>query len=107
MHRGPVLIGLVAAATAAGCAHFREPYAYQPPLAPPVYPQPQLAPPMVTYGAPGPAPLVAPGPAAAAVPGAAQGVVMATAEGCPSGCDGAAVPVVYQEGQTPPCPPGP
>jgi len=92
------------------CSHGANQYAYAPPLAPPVYPQPQLpAPPPVA--APGVAPLGAPVmPAAPVVSGAAfDGVVPANADGtCPPCAGGGVVPVVYESaGQTLPCPPGP
>jgi len=92
-----------------GCAHHRaDPYAFQPPLAPPVYPQPQPVTPSVPYtppfsSAPAAAPPTLPGPAVAAA---------GTADPCCQPAGGAVVvagaaPVVYHEGQTPPCPPGP
>jgi len=84
---GPLLVGL---GLSAGCAHHRQDYAYAPPYAPPVYPQPpgptvpgSYAPPVVTI--PGATGQVMPGPVATAP---AAGVPLATADG-----------------QSPPCPP--
>jgi hypothetical protein len=111
---------LVAVFMGVGCAHHRNSQsAYAPPLAPPVYPQPQMATQPVVYpAAPGApvmaAPMYAP-PAGAAVapaapPGmAAAGVVPASADGSCPPCEGSgAIPVVYEGAmQTPPCPSGP
>jgi hypothetical protein len=120
---------LAAMLAACGCAHHKaNQYAYAPPLAPPVYPQPQTAAQPVAY----PAPAVVPSPVMAAptmppgAPGvvgtpaaAAAGPVMtvagevpALADGscppCNAGGAGMAVPVVYEGAmQSPPCPPGP
>lgn len=99
-----------------GCAHTKaNQYTYAPPLAPPVYPQPQMATPaspaMPMMAA---APVAAPG-AVVAAPMAAPGMMTVPVAGqpvmgdpcCPP-MDGGAVPVVYEAaGQTPQCPPGP
>ena len=102
------MVRLVAVALAClagvGCAQHQNQYAYAPPLAPPVYPQPQpvAAPapsmphptqPGVMPAAPGPVPAM-PSAAVECCPPLGPGEVMAT-------------PVVYEEGQTPTCPPGP
>jgi len=105
MWRSCLFVAL-AAAGAVGCAHNKaNQYAYAPPLAPAVYPQPQMAAQPVAYAAPGASPnvTVAPGP----VPPA--GVVMASGDPCcpPPSLNAAAAPVVYAADQTPPCPPGP
>jgi len=117
---------------ACGCAHHKaNQYAYAPPLAPPVYPQPQTAAQPVAYpappvGYPPPPPGVvmppaAPpgmvGPPAAAVPPAmpvmtVAGELPALPNGscppCNAGCADGAVPVAYEAAvQTTPCPPGP
>jgi hypothetical protein len=88
----------------AGCAHTQSQYAYAPPLLPPVYPQPQpvAAPPAPHPTQPGVMP-------AAAVPGPVAPPLAAAAECCPPLGPGEvlATPVVYEEGQMPPCPPGP
>lgn len=90
-----------------GCAHHQNQYAYAPPLAPPVYPQPQpAAAPAVSVPHPT-QPGVLPPAAAAGLP---PPVTMAAgAECCPPLGPGDAVvaPVVYAEGESPPCPPGP
>lgn len=77
-----VVIGL-----AGGCAHHRQDYAYAPPYAPPVYPQPpgptipgSYAPPVVTM--PNAAGAMVPGPVVAG-----------------------AAPATMADGQSPPCPP--
>lgn len=133
----PVKSPLLALATAAGCAalgcahHKANQYAYAPPLAPPVYPQPQTATQPVAFPAPAtlppgsvlppgaalpPGAVIAPGAAAPPLmpPAASAGVVPALADGscpaCPSGCDEpyAAVPVGHASVvQTPPCAEGP
>ncbi|MDA1202457.1 MAG: hypothetical protein O3C39_12320 [Planctomycetota bacterium] len=112
-----VAICLIPCFLAAGCAHHRaNQYAYAPPLAPPVYPQPQAAAQPVAYPSP---PVVQPGvaappmvsgvpPAAAAPVMPTAGVVPAMPDGscppCNTGCEGGAVPVVYEETmQTTPC----
>lgn len=118
-----------AAAVCCGCAHHRQsPYAYAPPYAPPVYPQPgapQQAVPAqpVAYPA-APAAVQTPLPPGTVVPMApttanggfsqtmpAPGVVPAGATmPCPPTCDpcaGGVSPVVYEGAvQTQPCPPG-
>lgn len=121
------LIALVASAccVALGCAHNKaNQYAYAPPLAPPVYPQPQQSMQPVAYPAPAalppgavmpPGTVVAPGAAAPPMvpPTTSAGVVPAMPDGscpaCPSGCDGqhGVMPVAYESAvQTPPCPQG-
>ena len=101
------LFAALAAASAVGCAHNKaNQYAYAPPLAPAVYPQPQMAAQPVAFAPGGAAPAVnvAPGP----VPPA--GVVMASGDPCcppPSLATSGVAPVVYAADQTPPCPPGP
>jgi hypothetical protein len=117
----PVTLSVIATAfclASVGCAHHRaDQYAYAPPYAPPVYPQPQIAgvPPVTIT--PGPAPMTGVAPAtvmAAAVPTAPpmDGVVPAVGGACPP-CttgEGMIVPtsgLVEGGGQTPPCPPGP
>jgi len=110
-------IGAALCLAAIGCAHHRaDQYAYAPPYAPPVYPQPQIAgvPPVAVT--PGPAPMaVAPSQAVMAPLTAAapmDGVVPAVGGACPP-CttgEGMIVPtsgLVEGGGQTPPCPPGP
>lgn len=111
-----VLLSLSGGVLAAGgCAHHRaNQYAYAPPLAPPVYPQPQAAvqpvaspgPPVITQ--PAAAPLVTGVPAAAAAPPMpvmpTAGEVPALADGSCPPCEGAAVPAVYEGPvQTTPC----
>jgi len=109
-----VMVGGTMALCLSGCAHHQaNQYAYAPPLAPPVYPQPQAATPMVAaVPATAPASVVAPGSAVMAVtaPVAPQAVAaspLAIDPCCePLAADG--VPVVYATGdQTPACPPGP
>ena len=97
-----------------GCAHHKaNQYAYAPPLAPPVYPQPQATTPMVAA-----APVAAPGgvggpmvaPAMMAAPGMGQTVPGQPFGGdpCCAPMEGGGVPVVYESAdQTPQCPPGP
>ena len=125
---GMVLI-LAAATTCSGCAHHRQsPYAYAPPYAPPVYPQPgapQQAVPAQPVAYPAPGAVQTPLPPGTVMPMApptanggfsqtmpAPGVVPAGATmPCPPTCDpctGQAVsPVVYEGAvQTQPCPPG-
>jgi hypothetical protein len=97
-----LVMGLCLAAV--GCAHHQNQYAYAPPLAPPVYPQPQQ---VAAPAAPHPTqPGVMPAPA---VPGTVPPMPSAAVECCPPLGPGEvmATPVVYQEGQMPPCPPGP
>lgn len=115
---------LVACLTACGCAHHKSnPYAYAPPLAPPVYPQPQTAgqpvvmparvdgPPGSALPATAPCPPGTVGPPAAALPGGGAvttvaGDVPAMADGsCPPCVGQHAVPVAYEAAvQTTPCP---
>lgn len=111
------IVGLGIAMTSVGCAHHQQnQYAYAPPLAPPVYPQPQAPTPAMAAMAAAP-PMTAP-PVAAVPPGAVMApaaMVAAPAVGMPMGgdpccnpVDGGTMPVVYESaGQTPPCPPGP
>lgn len=107
---GSWLAGVCLAAMCCGCAHNHgNNYAYAPPYAPPVYPQPGAVMQPVAYAAP-----VAAGSVVAA-PGAVVGspgpVVAGHSTPCPQACpDGtvAGTPVVVEGGgQTPPCPPGP
>ena len=90
--------GACLVALGAGCAHNHgNNYAYAPPYAPPVYPQPGAVAQPVSYAAP-----VAPGPGAVAPPAVPAGAVVAgqTAP-CPQDCpDGVAagVPVVVEGG---------
>lgn len=106
-----------------GCAHHKNNQsAYAPPLAPPVYPQPQMTTQPVVYPA---APVAAPGAPVMAAPVyappagaivapanppamASSGVVPAMADGSCPPCEGSgAMPVVYEGAmQSPPCPPG-
>jgi len=108
-------VGAGLAMVACGCAHHQQnQYAYAPPLAPPVYPQPQS--PTPAMAAMAAAPPMTGAPVAAAAPGmvmppqpmvAAAGAPMAV-DPCCNPIDGGAVPVVYESaGQTPQCPPGP
>jgi hypothetical protein len=107
------LVAIMAVACG-GCAHHQNQYAYAPPLAPPVYPQPQSATPAMAAMAA--APPMAGAPVATAPPGAVMapatmvapaGMPMAV-DPCCNPIDGGAVPVVYEAaGQTPQCPPGP
>lgn len=99
----------VAAALATGCAHHKaNQYAYAPPLAPPVYPQPQNATPSPAGPVPGPvvaAPTIPGAPVIAGAPlAAADGIVPAHADGSCPPCAG--VVTVAHEGvmQTQPCP---
>jgi len=120
--RGAICLipGLLLCLLAGGCAHHRaNQYAYAPPLAPPVYPQPQAAaqpvaspsPPVVQPGVAAP-PIVSGVPPAATAPAMpvmpTAGVVPALPDGscppCNTGCEGGAVPVVYEGAmQTAPC----
>jgi hypothetical protein len=97
-----------------GCAHHQaNQYSYAPPLAPPVYPQPQpvggtVAPPVVVPAAPGPGGVPAAAVAPAAALPAGQAVLVSGDPCCPPFIEGGgtATPVVYETaGQTPPCPP--
>jgi len=109
------VIGVLASGLA-GCAHHKaNQYAYAPPLAPPVYPQPQApaAPPMMVASpaaAPGTVgvPVAAPGMLAApgmVVPATGQPIA---GDPCCGPMEGGGVPVVYESAdQTPQCPPGP
>jgi hypothetical protein len=116
MHRpASVAAATLVAVMSFGCAHTgANQYAYAPPLAPPVYPQPQtVAQPALTT-APGPvvgAPTLPAAPVVTGVPvSAAGGVIPANADGSCQPCadSSGAVPVSYEAGvQTTPCPPGP
>jgi len=119
----PTALALVAACVAGCAASGQNQYAYAPPLAPPVYPQPQSpAPPPVTpvmdapaaavpiSGAviPGAVPPNAMLPAGAVVTG--QPIVSQTvmADPCCQPVEGGAMPVVHESiDQSPQCPPGP
>ena len=118
---------LAAALAACGCAHNKaNQYTYAPPLAPPVYPQPQTVGQPVAFppgppGPPGAAPVsaapvylppgAAPPPPAAGMPVIPTGVEMpAMPDGSCPPCHtaGGAVPAAYEGAvQTTPCPPGP
>ena len=131
--RGIPLAGLmlciIASTISMGCAHHRQsPYAYAPPYAPPVYPQPgapQQAVPAQPVAYPAPGAVQTPLPPGAVVPMApttanggfsqtmpASGIVPAgVSMPCPPNCDpcaGQAVTPVAYDGaiQTQPCPPG-
>jgi len=107
--------------TAIGCAHHRaDQYAYAPPYAPPVYPQPPVqmpAQPAATVAAPG-VPAAALPPGAMLAGAATEGTVVPAVGGeCPP-CTESGQGVVVSSGvmpghafeagnQTPPCPPGP
>jgi len=106
--------GACLVALGVGCAQNRgNTYAYAPPYAPPVYPQPPGVAQPVSYAAPVAAgPVVGvPGPAMAGGAVVAGGAVAEQATPCPQACaDGTVVgsPVIVEGGgQTPPCPPGP
>jgi hypothetical protein len=111
---------LVSCLLGLGCAHHRaNQYAYAPPLAPPVYPQPQTTGQPVAYPAMQPgAPVVAAPPVISGVPPAAAapampvmptaGVVPALPDGscppCTTGCEGGVLPAVHEGAvQTTPC----
>jgi hypothetical protein len=99
-------VGLIAACI--GCAHHRNDYAYAPPYAPPVYPQPQ-SPAMPAAPTAPPSVVMSTGAAPAnAMPGP---VVVSHSSPCPDDCGQGVVSsghvVVEGGGQTPPCPPGP
>ena len=110
-----MVIGMLAFSLA-GCAHNKaNQYAYAPPLAPPVYPQPQpsMPTPMVAaapVAAPGmvAAPVMGPGMAAAPAMGLPVAGQPMVGDPCCAPMDGGGVPVVYESAeQTPQCPPGP
>jgi hypothetical protein len=105
-------IAALSLAGAVGCAHHRQnQYAYAPPLAPAVYPQPAMPdaiqPPAVSMPVMAAPAFNAPPPAM--VPGATPYAAVPTAATVP--CDPChqgmpvAGGVVYADGQTPPCPP--
>ncbi|MFM7108873.1 MAG: hypothetical protein ACKOZU_09810 [Planctomycetaceae bacterium] len=109
--RRPTMLLALGGLLAAGCAHHANQYAFAPPLAPPVYPQPQAAAQPVVSPAPGP---VVAAPVGAVVAGApvvaAVGEIPANPDGACPPCTGAAgaTPVCYDGPvQTQPCPPGP
>jgi hypothetical protein len=107
---------LAAALAACGCAHHKaSPYAYAPPLAPPVYPQPQTVGQPFAFPAPAAAPMAAP-PLYAPPAGAPVMPVMPTSAEIPALPDGSCPPCQTSGGmpvgdpgavQTTPCPPGP
>jgi|688.fasta_scaffold23160_8 hypothetical protein len=113
---GSWFAGVCVAALCCGCAHNHgNNYAYAPPYAPPVYPQPGAVAQPVAYTAPVAAgPVVGAPGAVVGAPGAVMGapgpVVAGHSTPCPQACpDGTVVgtPVVVEGGgQTPPCPPG-
>ena len=111
----PALTALgVLAASFVGCAHHKaNQYTYAPPLAPPVYPQPQMASPTVAAVPMAPASTVGMPPAAPAIASAPMvGQPIAAAPGMADPCcmpmEGGGVPIVYESvDQTPACPPGP
>ena len=94
-----------------GCAHNKgNQYSYAPPLAPPVYPQPQMAQPVgvaAPVGTLPPGAVVAPGPVMPTPQMGAAVVPTGGVDPCCQQMGGTIVgqPVVYEEGQTPPCPP--
>lgn len=113
---------------ASGCLHNRaNQYSYAPPLAPPVYPQPQQGAGPVVFAAPpaavppgamppgaippGAMPVTMPVPAPGIVSGPVmpQGFAMPTEGPCDPCHEGVvtAGAVYVDGGQTPPCPPGP
>lgn len=112
---------LLAIPVMAGCAHHRaDQYAYAPPYAPAVYPQPPAPalPAAYAAAAPGmppaapPTATLPPGAVVATAPAAGGMVVPAVGGECPpctTGADGVVMPATLVEGggQTPPCPPGP
>ncbi len=108
-------LGAACCLAAVGCAHHRaDQYAYAPPYAPPVYPQPQVqmpAQPAAYAAAPGGVPAGA--VPVAGVPAGAMpaGTVVSAAGGeCPPcSAEGVVMPatMIDGSGQTPPCPPGP
>jgi hypothetical protein len=110
---GSWLAGVCVAALCCGCAHNHgNNYAYAPPYAPPVYPQPGAVAQPVAYAAPVTAgPVVAAPGAVVGAPGPAVVAAAGQSTPCPQACpDGTVVgtPVVVEGGgQTPPCPPGP
>ena len=112
MRREVTVLALMAAMVA-GCAHNKaNQYAYAPPLAPPVYPQPQIPGQQVVAAPVVGMPAAVPGMVAAAPPMAVSGMPGMPAgvagDPCCPPMDGSAVPVVYESAaQTPACPPGP
>lgn len=114
----PTALALLAACCA-GCAHNgQNQYTYAPPLAPPVYPQPQspappvaapvmAAPPPAVPGTvvPGGVPMAAGGGVVVGQPMVSQAVM---SDPCCAPIDGGAMPVIHESvEQSPPCPPGP
>ena len=112
MRREVTVLALMATMVA-GCAHNKaNQYAYAPPLAPPVYPQPQIPGQQVVAAPVVGMPAAVPGMVAAAPPMAVSGMPGMPAgvagDPCCPPMDGGAVPVVYESAvQTPACPPGP
>jgi hypothetical protein len=118
--RWPLFVAVLGGAVI-GCQHQRaNQYSYAPPLAPPVYPQPQQGAGPVVFGPP-PAALPPPAlPVAGAVPMAGpvaapvftgeqvvpQGMVVSPGDPCDPCRDGVvtAGPAFIDGGQTPPCP---
>lgn len=105
-----LFLSSVIAMAASGCAHNKaNQYAYAPPLAPPVYPQPQTSAQPVIY----PTAAAGPGFVPAAAPAAGMPMlppITAAGDPCcpPMDGGGMAMPVVYESAeQTPQCPPGP
>ena len=113
---GPLAAAALLAAV--GCAHHKpDQYAYAPPYAPAVYPQPQVqmpAQPAAYAAAPGGVPAAAVpvvGMPAGAMPAGAMpaGTVVSAVGGeCPPCAEGVVMPatMIDGSGQTPPCPPG-
>ena len=112
MRREVTVLALMATMVA-GCAlNKANQYAYAPPLAPPVYPQPQIPGQQVVAAPVVGMPAAVPGMVAAAPPMAVSGMPGMPAgvagDPCCPPMDGGAVPVVYESAvQTPACPPGP
>jgi len=92
-----------------GCAHHQaNTYAYAPPYAPPVYPQPPLAQPASSAAPVAGAPVVTmPGPAAPQAAVVVAGQTSPCPQGCPEGTVTTAGVVMDGAAQTQPCPPGP
>jgi hypothetical protein len=111
--RSILLVATGLSTLASGCAHTNgNQYAYAPPLAPPVYPQPQSPSPPVVYPAPAAGAASAPVMPAGAVPAAMMPAPPAVSTNgdpcCPPLAGTGGVPVVYESAdQTPPCPPAP
>jgi len=117
----PGLLALAGCLASVGCQHLRaNQYAYAPPLAPPVYPQPQAGSGPVVFPAPAGMPAAVPvagqisppfGPVPQAVGPvpqpvgmvAPQSFVVPDGQPCPPCHEGGGV-VDSQDGQSPPCP---